>query len=236
MIAPLTPYTIRGVIWYQGETNASVDRAPFYERLFPDLIANWRSEWKQGNFPFLYAQIAGYDDWEKIYTCWGVIREAQRRALSVANTGMAVTLDVGEANNIHPTDKLTVGRRLALLADSLAYGEPVTASGPLFQRAMEEDGGIRVWFEDAAGLAAADGRPVEGFEVAGSDHNFKPAEGHIDGASVVVSSAEIKHPVYVRYAWANAPAANLVNAAGLPASTFTSEGRLSDVFLLPTTH
>jgi sialate O-acetylesterase len=134
MIAPITPFTIRGVIWYQGETSSSVDRAPFYERLFPDLIADWRSEWKQGNFPFLYAQISGFNDPEKIYDWWGVIRDAQRRALSVANTGMAVTLDVGDANNIHPPDKLTVGHRLALLAGFLAYGESIDAYGPLFER------------------------------------------------------------------------------------------------------
>jgi sialate O-acetylesterase len=236
MIAPITPFTIKGVIWYQGETSSSAERAPFYERLFPDLIANWRSEWKQGNFPFLYAQIAGLDDSEKIYTCWGVIRDAQRRALSVANTGMAVTLDVGESNNIHPTDKLTVGHRLAVLAGSLAYGENIEAYGPLFERAMVEGGSVRVWFEHAAGLTPSSGGAVEGFEVAGKDHSFRPAEAHIDGSSIVVSSAEIKSPLYVRYAWAIAPVANLVNSTGLPASTFTSEGRLSDVFLLPTAH
>lgn len=235
LIAPITPFSIHGAIWYQGESNSRPDRAPLYARLFPDLIADWRSEWKQGDFPFLYVQISSFPS--SPGDAWGVICDAQRRTLSTANTGMAVTLDIGDPNNIHPADKQTVGHRLALLARAQIYGETIEAYGPLFQSATPEGASIRVWFQHGGeSLATSDGGAAHGFEVAGEDRHFAPAQARIEGKSVVAFSPEVKNPVYLRYARPNAPVANLVNSSGLPASTFTSEERLSAITLLPPAH
>ncbi len=235
MIAPMTPFSIRGVIWYQGESNSRADRAPLYARVFPDLIADWRSEWKQGDFPFFYVQISSFRS--SPTEVWGVVRDAQRRTLSTANTGMAVTIDVGDPDNVHPADKQTVGHRLALLARAQVYGESIEANGPLFQNATPEGSSMRVWFEHASKtLGTSDGGAVQGFELAGEDHKFAPAQARIEGKTVVASNPEIKNPVYIRYAWANVTTANLVNSYGLPASTFTNEERLAAVTLLPTAH
>jgi sialate O-acetylesterase len=229
MVAPALDYTIKGVIWYQGETDSSAMRAPLYERAFPAMITDWRMRWKEGNFPFLFVQISSFTSTP--YETWGIVREAQRRTLRLANTAMAVTLDIGEAGNVHPPDKQTVGKRLQLAADALAYGQQLTYSGPMFQQAVEEDVGMRVYFANAKGLVAKGGK-LESFELAGADHRFMPATAVIDthtgngrdGETVVVRSAALPHPLYVRYAWANASVdANLYNSAGLPASTFTSE-------------
>lgn len=229
MVAPALDYTIRGVIWYQGETDSSAARAPLYERAFPAMITDWRMRWQEGDFPFLFVQISSFTSTP--YETWGIVREAQRRTLRLANTGMAVTLDIGEAGNVHPPDKQTVGKRLQLAADALAYGKQLTYSGPLFQQAVTQDGSMRVYFADAEGLMAKGGA-LQGFEVAGADHHFVPATAVIDahtgdgkdGNTVVVRNASVPQPLYVRYAWANAPVnANLYNGAGLPASTFTSE-------------
>jgi sialate O-acetylesterase len=156
-----------------------------------------------------------------------MVREQQRRALSIVNTAMAVTLDVGQADNVHPPDKQTVGIRLALGARAVVYGEPVAFQGPSFREATPEfgsDGGssIRVWFDHADGLTTRD-RPVSGFEVAGEDHHFSPAEGQIEGTSVLVHSTSVSLPRFVRYAWMGVVSDNLYNASGLPASTFSSE-------------
>jgi sialate O-acetylesterase len=220
MIAPETAFTMKGVIWYQGESNTAAALAPMYSKLFPALISDWRAKWGQGNFPFLFVQISSYKS--NPTDLWGVVRDAQRRTLDLTGTGMAVSLDVGDPNNIHPPDKQSVSHRLALAARALAYGESIEYSGPLFRQATSEGASLRVWFNHSDGLTAR-GATLEGFEVAGQDHHFEPAVAHIDGATVVVNAAEIKTPVYVRYAWANAPAANLYNGAELPASTFTSE-------------
>jgi sialate O-acetylesterase len=220
MVAPFIDFTIKGVIWYQGETNSGMARAPLYSTLFPALITDWRAKWGQGDFPFLFVQISSFTSVES--EKWGIVRDAQRRTLRLANTGMAVTLDVGQADNVHPPDKQTVGHRLALTARRIAYGESVVDSGPLFLQAAPEGSSVRVWFDDAGGLTAKGGA-LEGFEVAGDDHKFAPATAKIDGSTVVVSGESVKAPKYVRYAWANAPAANLYNGAGLPASTFSSE-------------
>ncbi|HEY0759028.1 MAG TPA: sialate O-acetylesterase [Acidisarcina sp.] len=218
LIAPATPYTIKGVIWYQGETNSAPDRAPQYVRLFPAMIADWRQKWHQGDFPFLYVQISSFNSPGEN---WGIIRDAQRRTLSIANTGMAVSLDAGEFDNVHPADKQTVAARLALAARRMVYGEAVEYSGPLFRQATLEDRGIRVWFDHAAGLTSKGG-PLRGFEVAGEDAHYVTATATISGSSVLVSSP-VKEPVYVRYAWSSFTDANLYNQAGLPAATFTSE-------------
>jgi sialate O-acetylesterase len=154
-----------------------------------------------------------------------MLRDAQRRTLSVSNTAMAVTLDVGDANNVHPADKETVGHRLALAARALAYGENVHHSGPLFQQATTDGSGIHVYFSGADGKLAVRGGALEGFELAGADRHFVAATAKIDadGASVMVMSTEVAAPLYVRYAWPNAPDTTLTDSAGLPASTFTSE-------------
>jgi sialate O-acetylesterase len=222
MIAPVTPLGIRGVIWYQGEANTDPARALLYHRLFSSMIGDWRRQFAQGDFPFLFVQISSYATPEED---WGMVRDAQRRTLSVAGTGMAVSLDVGDRNNVHPADKQTVGHRLALAARALSYGEDIRHSGPLFRQAATEGGGMRVYFTGADGKLAVRGGTLDGFELAGANHHFVPATAKIDadGASVTVTSPQVATPEYVRYAWANAPDATLMDSAGLPASTFTSE-------------
>lgn len=229
MIAPVTPLAIRGVIWYQGEANTDFGRAPLYHRLFSSMIGDWRRQFAQGDFPFLFVQISSYEASPE--EDWGMVRDAQRRALSVANTAMAVTLDVGDPTNVHPADKQTVGHRLALAARALSYGEEVHHSGPLFRQATTEGAGMRVYFTGADEMLAVRGGTLQGFELAGADRHFVPATAKIDadGATVTVTSPQAPAPLYVRYAWPNAPDATLMDSAGLPASTFTSE----DVPALP---
>ncbi|RZU41504.1 sialate O-acetylesterase [Edaphobacter modestus] len=218
MVAPFTPLPIRGVIWYQGESNSKLNTVELYNRLFSSLIQDWRRQWRQGDFPFLFVQISAYASTPQ--ENWGLLRDAQRRTLSLANTGMAVTIDSGDEHNVHPAKKQIVGERLSLLARKMVYGEQVAASGPLFRLAYPEGGAMHVWFNNAEGLTAQ-GAP-EGFEVAGADGNFVAAKARIEGDTVVASSPSVPEPRYVRYAWPNFPSANLYNAAGLPASTFTS--------------
>lgn len=220
MIAPATPFSIKGVIWYQGETNSDNKRASQYYRIFPTLITDWRRQWQQGNFPFLYVQISSFTSTP--YEDWGMIRDAQRRTLDLTNTGMAVSIDVGEPDNVHPADKQTVGSRLALDARALAYGEAVEYSGPLYRQATPQGAGMRVWFDHTDGKLVL--KSPAGFEVAGADHHFVEATAQLsDDDTVMVTSSAVTHPRYVRYAWQNAPEATLFNKAGLPASTFTSE-------------
>ena len=221
MIAPFVEFPIRGVIWYQGESNSSSERAGLYEKAFPGMIADWRSHWRQGDFPFLYVQIANFGT--KASEGWSLVREAQRRTLSVANTAMAVTIDVGDPDNVHPSDKQTVGARLALGARALAYGEKVEYAGPLFRQAANEGSSLRVWFDHADGLNARGGELV-GFEVAGADKHFQTATGKIEGRSILVNSSQVPRPQYVRYGWRNTTVViNLYNEARLPASPFTSQ-------------
>jgi sialate O-acetylesterase len=221
MVAPQTAYTIKGVIWYQGESNSRLAFAPMYAKIFPALIADWRAQWHQGNFPFLFVQIANFTS--NPTEDWAVIREAQRRSLSVANTAMVVTADIGDPDNVHPADKQTVGARLALAARALAYGESVEYSGPLFRQATPEGDGVRVWFDHAASGLVAKGSALGGFEIAGDDGRFVAAAARIDGQTVLVGNPRVAEPKYVRYGWANAPVVNLYNSDGLPASPFTSE-------------
>ncbi len=225
MIAPLTPYAIRGAIWYQGETNASRAEARLYRSLFPAMIEGWRDRWGIGRFPFLFVQLANYEGvGTGPGTEWPELRDSQLFTLNrVPNTGMAVTIDVGAARDIHPKDKKTVGHRLALAARSVAYGESVESSGPLFLRAITEDSSIRIWFTGAAGLRTRANQPLRGFTVAGSDKVFDLAEARIEGNTVVVSHKAVARPVAVRYAWADNPDANLESATGLPASPFRSD-------------
>jgi sialate O-acetylesterase len=224
MVAPFTPYSLKGFIWYQGETNSGHDRAPYYRTLFPALIEDWRMHFAQGSLPFLFVQISSFNSPGED---WGTVRDAQRRTLSLVNTAMAVTLDVGEQENVHPPDKQTVGARLALAARAMVYGEPVAYRSPLFRQAttqLQPDGtaAMRVWFDNAEKLSSH-GKPVAGFELAGEDRHYLPANARLDGTTVVISSPTVPHPVYVRYGWTGYFDTNLFNAAGLPASTFTSD-------------
>ncbi len=220
MVAPFTPYTIKGFLWYQGETDSAPDRADLYAKLLPTLIADWRRHWHQGNLPFLFVQISSFESPQEN---WGLIRDSQRRALDVANTGMAVTLDIGQRDNVHPPDKQTVSARLALAARALAYGEPALAfNGPLYRQTTRESGSLRVWFDHAEGLHSS-GAAVLGFEVAGADGHFVSATASVQGTSVVVSSPEVTEPTQVRYAWQTFTDANLYNGVPLPASTFVAE-------------
>jgi sialate O-acetylesterase len=220
MIAPLIPYTMKGAIWYQGETNSTPERAPMYTRFFSAMIQDWRTKWREGNFPFLYVQISNFYSPNED---WGQLRDQQRRALDVANTAMAVTLDVGDRDNVHPADKQTVGARLALAARAIVYGEPqLEYSGPLFRTTAVEGSSMRVWFDHAKDGLAAHGPQLTGFEIAGSDGKFVPATAKIDGSTVVVEAQSVRHPEAVRYAWQGWTDANLFNKENLPASTFTS--------------
>lgn len=215
MIAPLIPYAMRGVIWYQGEANAG--RGKQYRELFPLLIQDWRGRWGQGDFPFLFVQVAPYRSADP------AIREAQFMTLArVPNTAMAVTTDVGDAADIHPTRKQPVGERLALAARATAYGEKLEFSGPIYEGFEIKDGKIIVRFAHANGLAAKDG-PLGGFVIAGADNKFVPADAVVEGETVVLSSPSVSAPVAVRYGWAQVPEGNLVNAAGLPASPFRTD-------------
>jgi sialate O-acetylesterase len=224
MVAPETPFTIKGVIWYQGESNSRLAFAPMYGKIFPALIADWRKQWHEGDFPFLFVQISSFTS--DATEAWASIREAQRRSLSVSNTAMAVTIDIGDPDNVHPADKQTVGARLALAARALAYGENVEYSGPLFRQATPEGDAVRVWFDHAAHGLTAKGDALQGFEIAGDDGRFVTATARIDGQTVLVTNAKVAEPKYVRYGWANAPVVNLFNSEGLPASPFTSEDEI----------
>ena len=220
MIAPLTPYPIRGSIWYQGENNAGRGQGLLYRRLFRALIEDWRRAWGAGDFPFLFVQLANFGR-VSAETAWPEVREAQTMALGLARTGMAVTIDIGNSTDIHPRNKQDVGRRLALAARAIAYGETeLPHSGPLFRQATREGSALRLWFDHAAGGLEARGGALEGFEVAGANGDFVAAEARIDGETVVVSNPRTAAPVAARYAWAADPAANLFNGAGLPASPF----------------
>jgi len=221
MLAPITPFPIRGAIWYQGETNAPSRRVQVYARLLQTLISDWREAWGEGDFPFLIVQLANFKAGPN--NAWPELRDAQRQALALKNAGMAVTIDIGEPNDIHPKNKQDVGLRLALAARAIAYGEKIEYSGPLYRQTTPADHALRVWFDHVdRGLVAKGGGALKRFEIAGADRKFEPAEAHIEGLTVVVSSPAVLSPVYVRYGWADNPEVNLYNGAGLPASPFQS--------------
>ena len=224
MIAPLIPLGIRGAIWYQGESNAG--RAYQYRELFPLMITNWRQDWGQGRFPFLFVQLANYmaTQPEPGECEWAELREAQTMTLSLPNTGMAVIIDVGEANDIHPRNKQDVGKRLALWALARTYGKAIACSGPLYRSMRARGDRIILRFDHVnGGLVAEGGEPLKGFAIAGEDRKFVWADAEIEGNTVVVHSDKISKPVAVRYAWANNPVCNLFNGAGLPASPFRTD-------------
>lgn len=217
MIAPLIPYAIRGVIWYQGESNA--DRPEQYRSLFPAMIADWRARWGQGDFPFLFVQIAPFRDQPP------EIREAQLLSwLRTENTAMVVTIDCGDAEDIHPAHKQPVGARLALAARALAYDEEIEYSGPVCDSLRIDGPRVTLHFTHVGGgLVAKDGG-LRGFTIAGADGAFVPAHAEIRGETVVVFSDQVAAPAAVRYGWANVADGNLFNAADLPASPFRTDG------------
>ena len=229
MIYPISKYTIKGAIWYQGETNATRIQAPLYQRLFETMIQDWRRQWEQGDFPFFWVQLANFAK-AGSPNDWVLVQEAQAKTTELKATGMAVINDIGEPGDIHPKNKQDVAARLALVARHVAYREDVVYRGPIFRQATTEtattgDGGakVRVWFDSVGGgLKARGGGGVKGFEVAGEDKRFYPADARVDGATVVASSPNVTQPVAVRYAWASNPDANLINAEGLPAGVFRS--------------
>jgi len=222
MIAPLTPYAIRGAIWYQGESNANRNEAALYRRLFQAMILDWRARWGQGSFPFLFVQLANFaKTWEN--SAWPELRESQTATLDLHDTGMAVIIDIGEADDIHPRNKQDVGKRLALWALAKTYGKQVSYSGPLYRQVTREDGRLRLWFDHAARGLRAEGSALKGFVIAGEDRIFHPADARIDGETVVVSSPAVPVPVAARYAWADDPENNLRNSADQPASPFRTD-------------
>jgi sialate O-acetylesterase len=215
MLYPVIPYAMRGVIWYQGESNGG--RAKEYRDLFPAMIADWRALWGEGNFPFLFVQVAPFKNMGP------EIREAQFLTLAKStNTAMAVITDHGDANDIHPVGKEPVGQRLELAARALAYGEGIEYSGPLFQRAEFQGTSAIVSFNHLGKGLVAKGGDLRGFEIAGADGKFIPATAHISSTNVVVSAPGVTAPTAVRYGWTNVPDVNLFNAEGLPASPFRS--------------
>lgn len=224
MIRPLVPYAVKGAIWYQGENNAP--RAYRYRDLLPQMIASWRNDWNS-QFPFLIVQLANYMQRkdQPAESEWAELREAQLlTSETVAGSGLAVAVDVGLADDIHPTDKQTVGQRLSLVARRVAYGENIASSGPLYQSHKIEGGAIRLTFAHAdGGLKARDGGKLTGFAIAGADHKFHWADARIEGNDIVVSSVDVPMPLAVRYAWADNPDCNLYNGAGLPASPFRTD-------------
>jgi sialate O-acetylesterase len=220
MIHPLTHYPIKGVIWYQGESNRN--DAQLYHTLMGTLIAGWRSEWNLGSFPFYYVQIAPFG-YEEPFS-GALLREAQLKTLTVPNSGMAVTMDIGDANDIHPKNKQEVGRRLALWAFAHTYGIKVPAfSGPLYRSMQREGNAIRVFFDHAEGGLVAHSQKIDGFALAGPDRSFVDAGASIEGATVLVSSPKVADPVAVRFAFTNTSESKLFNHAGLPASSFRTD-------------
>ena len=227
MIAPLHYYAVKGIAWYQGESNTH--KPGEYFGLFKRMIEEWRKAWRLDRLPFLYVQL---HNWQKPAgepgpSRWAELRETQMKALSLPDTGMAVAIDAGEWNDIHPLDKMTVAKRLALTACRVAYGEDIIASGPIYKGMVKEGNRIIIRFrEPTGGLASIDGKPLRHFAVAGPDRRFVWARAQIEGDSVVVWNDDIDDPAAVRYAWADNPeGANLYNRSGLPASPFRTDDR-----------
>ena len=216
MINPLIPYAIKGVVWYQGESNKNNPKQ--YQTLFPTMITDWRSVWAQGDFPFLYVQVAPYNAMPP------EIREAQLLTLAkVPNAAMVVTTDCGDSTAIHPSLKQPVGNRLSLAARALAYKEKIEYSGPLFDNYVIKDNTVELSFTHIGkGLMAKDGE-LKGFTIATENKKFVPAKAEIVGNKIIVSSPDINYPAAVRYGWSNMPDVNLFNADGLPASPFRTD-------------
>lgn len=227
MIHPLQPYAIRGAIWYQGESNAGL--ADDYRTVFPAMIANWRAAWGQGDFPFLFTQIAPFMKIQPTpsESAWAALRASQLAvSLTASHTAMAVITDAGSEVEIHPKKKAPVGARLALAARAIAYGEKIEYSGPVFRSMVVKGDRAVLGFDHAEGGLVAKGGDVTGFAIAGDDGRFVWAHASIQGDRVVVSNPEVAHPTVVRFGWADNPVVNLYNGAGLPASPFRSDDRI----------
>ncbi|HEX9996082.1 MAG TPA: sialate O-acetylesterase [Abditibacterium sp.] len=226
MVAPLTPFGIKGAIWYQGESNSW--RGKQYQKLLPAMIKDWRSRFGVGEFPFLIVQLAnfGAPREEPEESQWAELREAQAlTAQNLPKTGLAVAIDIGEANDIHPKSKQEVGRRLALAAQAIAYGQNVEHSGPVYRSMKVEPGKIRLRFTHAVGLSSKGGEKLRGFAIAGADKKWVWADATVVGNEVVLSSAAVPNPTAARYNWAYNPNGNLTNAAGLPAVPFRTDAQ-----------
>ncbi len=223
MIYPLLPLPIKGAIWYQGESNAS--RGYEYRTLFPALIVDWRNKWQKADLPFFFVELANFQPKTDVPgdSDWAELREAQRMALKLVNTGLASAIDIGEAMDIHPRNKQEVGRRLALNAFATVYNYDVIPMGPIYSDALQEIDKIRIFFEHKGeGLVAKDGE-LTGFEIAGDDKKFVWADAYIENNTVVVKSPIVSRPAAVRYAWATNPDSSLYNSEGLPASPFRTD-------------
>ncbi|HTJ79757.1 MAG TPA: sialate O-acetylesterase [Rariglobus sp.] len=241
MISPLIPFAIKGVIWYQGEFNSGgYNGGHEYATLFPRMITDWREHWGRGNFPFVFVQLPNFgavvNTPSQSPGSWVWIRDAQLKTLALPNTGMAITIDIGEPEVLHPPDKLDVGHRLARVARHVAYGENIVATGPIYQSMKVEGREVRLSFNNCgSGLTLGvspynpTGKPLpvptelKGFGIAGADKKFVWAKAVIEGNTVVVSSDQVPAPVAVRYDWAESPEGNLYNKEGLPASPFRSD-------------
>lgn len=225
MIAPLIPFGIKGAIWYQGEGNS--DEAELYRTLFPTMVRDWRKRWGRGDFPVYFVQLSSYRPPrdQPGESNWAAFREIQTALQNiVTNSGMAVTVDIGNANDIHPLSKEEVGRRLSLVALAKTYGHKIEYSGPLYDRMEIKDGKVRIHFTQVGGGLVAKGGALKRFAIAGADRKFVWGDARIDGQTVVVSSPNVPNPAAVRYAWdINPDGCNLYNATGLPASPFRTD-------------
>lgn len=223
MINPIINYKIRGVIWYQGESNAA--RAHQYKTLFPTLIKNWRNKFTSGDFPFYFVQLANHMKREDMPapSQWAELREAQLMTTCLPNTGMAVTIDIGEEKDIHPKNKQEVGRRLALIALNKVYGKSIGYSGPIYKSHVINGNDIIISFLHDHGLKTLNSKVLKGFSIAGNDKQFYWADARIENNKVIVSSEKVSNPVAVRYGWANNPEVNLYNKDNLPASPFRTD-------------
>ncbi|MEQ9221378.1 MAG: sialate O-acetylesterase [Cyclobacteriaceae bacterium] len=224
MINPIAGYTIQGAIWYQGESNAG--RHDVYHELFSTMIQDWRTRWRQGDFPFLFVQLANYmarlD--EPSDPDWARLRDAQTQTLELKNTGMAVAIDIGNEVDIHPRNKQDVGKRLWLAADKVAFGNDVVHSGPVYESHQTREAEVIVTFNQVGSGLKAAGPQITGFAVAGKDRKYYWAEGEVIAENKIsLTSDHVKEPVHVRYAWANNPACNLYNEEGLPAVPFRTD-------------
>jgi sialate O-acetylesterase len=218
-IAPLIPFAIRGALWYQGEANSNGTKSLFYQYQLPLLVNDWRKRWGY-EFPFAWVQLPNFT---KADDGWCVVRDAELKSLKLPKTGMAITVDIGDPKNIHPTNKQAVGQRLAMWAMGTVYGGKNETSGPLPAGHEVKGSEVVLKFSHVANGLQAKGGELKGFRVAGEDQQWKDATARIERSSVIVSSTEVPHPVAARYAWQDNPACNLYNSAGLPASPFRTD-------------
>jgi sialate O-acetylesterase len=219
LIQPVAGYGIKGAVWYQGERNArDAENAQRYRQFLPVMIASWRKLWNQGDFPFLYVQLPNYKN-----EAWPYIRESMLHSLTVTNTGMAVTFDIGEENDIHPKNKQDVGKRLALCARQKFYGENIHGQSPLFSSMKIAGNTAILFFEHTGSGLIAKGGSLQGFTIAGQNREFVPATAQLKGNAVVVTSPDVSKPVAVRYGWGANPVCTLYSGEGLPASPFRTD-------------